>query len=231
MTNSFSNGFGIGTYGEKALHRELKWWIEPTGKYHEIPVGKYIVDIKTESGITEIQTQSFYKLRDKLSTLLTDNSVTLVYPLTREKQIIWVDKHSGEIIRTRRSNRQNSYYSAFWELSQIKPLLTSANLRLRLMLLDVAERRCEGERKKRYHKIDTTIRSLHDELLINNINDYSQLIPKSLKEPFTTRDYSIETGVNTRIAGAALNVLHFVGAIARTGKSGNAYLYSRRIIT
>ena len=87
----------IGIYGEKTLHRELKWMIEPTGAYHEVPVGKHIADIKTESGITEIQTQSLHRLRGKLAAFLPDYIVTLVYPVPHEKLILWMDAENGEI--------------------------------------------------------------------------------------------------------------------------------------
>ena len=218
----------IGTYGEKSLHRDLKWRLEPSGAFHEAPVGKYIVDIKTETGITEIQTQSFYKLRQKLSALLADNIVTLVYPLAREKLILWTDRDSGEIISARRSPRRGSFYAAFRELYQIKTLLTSENLIIRIMLVDVSERRYTGDRRKRYYKADTDIRSLCGELIIAGAGDYLRLIPAELEERFTSRDYSGATGLNMRNAGVALNVLHHVGAVERAGKSGRYYLYARR---
>ena len=217
----------IGTYGEKSLHRELKWRIDPTGEFHEAPVGKFIADIKDSSGITEIQTRSFYRLRDKLSAFLPDHIVTLVYPLPREKLILWIDKDSGEIIRERRSPKHSSYYSAFWELYQIKQLLTNANLKIRLLLVDVAELRYEGARRKRHLKIDTSIRSLQGELSINCVKDYQHLIPACLNDSFTSRDYATSSGLNMRYAGAALNVLLHVGALERIGKSGRLYLYKR----
>ena len=218
----------IGTYGEKSLHRDIKWRLEPSGAFHEAPVGKYIVDIKTETGITEIQTQSFYKLRQKLSALLADNIVTLVYPLAREKLIQWADRDSGEIISSRRSPRRGNFYTAFRELYQIKPLLTNKNLIVRIMLMDVSERRYTGDKRKRYYKADTDIRSLCGELIITGAKDYLRLIPPELKERFSSRDYAEATGLNTQNACVALNVLHHVGAVERDGKSGRFYLYTRR---
>ena len=222
----------IGTYGEKSMHRELKWWIEPSSEFHEIQVGKYIADIKNSAGITEIQTQSFYKLRNKLEAFLPEHAVTLVYPLVHEKRIFTIDKESGAIIRSRLSPKRGNFYASFWELYQIKQYLSNENLSLRLLLLDVSERRFEANRRKRYHKVDTTIRSLYDELKIEcgieYGKDYLKLIPSNLADPFTTSAYALSTGVNKRIAGAALNVLLHVGAVQRTGKAGRAYQYARR---
>ena len=219
----------IGTYGEKTLHRELKWQIEPTGVFHEIPVGRYIADIKNDVGITEIQTRSFFKLRNKLIAFLPDYVVTLIYPIAHEKLILWTAKDSGDIIRVRRSPKQGSFYASFQELYWIKSLLTSPNLRLKLILLDVSEKRQKAGKRRGYEIVDTIIRSTYSELSIDCIGDYLNLIPSELEEPFTTRDYAKMTGLNARNAGIALNVLHFVGAAERVGKSGNFYLYRRHI--
>jgi len=220
MTNS------IGTYGEKTLHRELKWYIEPRGNLHEAPVGKYIADIKAENGITEIQTRSFEKLRPKLTAFLPEHAVTLVYPIAHEKTIIWVDADTGEVVRTRRSPKRGSFYSAFRELYRIKPLLTDANLRLRLILADISERRSSGGGRKGYHKIDTELRALYDELIIDGADDYAKLIPAPLfRLPFTAADYASAARISKKDGQTALNVLRHVGAVTQIGKSGRAYLY------
>lgn len=218
----------IGTYGEKNLHRELKWYLEPTGACHEAPVGKYIADIKTEAGITEIQTQSFYKLRNKLTEFLSDNTVILVYPLAHEKLIQVVDMESGEILRTRRSPRKGSFYDAFREIYQIKNYLKDVNLILRLILIDVTERRSENAgRWKRYKKIDTAINSFYDEIIICGVKDYAKLIPPALGGRFTSAAYADAAGINLRNAQTALNVLTHVGAVTRVGKQRNNWLYEK----
>ena len=133
----------IGTYGEKSLHRELKWLLEPTGALHEAPVCGYVADIKTDAGITEIQTQSFHLLRGKLTAYLAENTVTLVYPIAREKQILWTDGNGGIKAGARRSPKRGGFYDAFGELYRIKSFLTDPNLRIKLMLIDVSELRSE----------------------------------------------------------------------------------------
>ena len=218
----------IGTYGEKALHRELKWQLEPTGEYHEVQVGKYIADIKIGAEITEIQTKSFHKIRDKLDAFLPDHKVTIVYPLAHEKLLLWSDGPGGDVIRERRSPRRGSFYDAFWELYQIRGRLTDANLRLRLMLLNVNERRAPNDRRrKKYTIIETELRSFYDELVLNSAEDYQQLIPDGLGEHFTTKDFSAASGINIRNSCLALNVLNHVGAIVRIGKQGRQYLYEK----
>ena len=234
----------IGTYKEKTLHRELKWHIEPSGALHEVPVGKYIADIKTDNEIIEIQTQSFYKLRDKLNAFLPENIVELVYPITREKLLVWVDV-DGEILRTRRSPRKGTFYNAFRELYQIKSLLVNENLHVRLVLVDVSEKRTPEDETSRkiedranrrgsynrrhgYTKIDTSIQSIYDEMTISCPMEYAQLIPATLDDGFTTAGFASAAGLSKYNAGIALNVLRHVGVVNIAGKSGRFYVYVRK---
>ena len=45
---------GIGTLGEKTLHRVLKAYFQPDPSKCEVRVGPYVADALTESGIVEI---------------------------------------------------------------------------------------------------------------------------------------------------------------------------------
>jgi len=218
----------INTYGEKTLHRELKWRLEPRSAFHEVPVGKYIADIKNDDGIIEIQTRSLFKLRGKLSAFLPDYSVTLVYPVACETLIHTVDRDSGEIIRTRKSPRRGSVYGVFAEIYQLKSLLTHQNLKLRIILADVSERRykCEN-RRKGYQRIDKEINALRGEVMIDGAADYARLIPPALDGRFTSSDFSAASGLNASDSAIALNVLHYVQAVRRVGKSGRFYLYEK----
>ena len=40
---------GIGTYGEKSVHLALKIFFEENSELREVPVGKYIADIKNNT--------------------------------------------------------------------------------------------------------------------------------------------------------------------------------------
>ena len=41
---------GIGTLGEKSLHRELKYLYQPDPARHEVRVGRLIADARTRKG-------------------------------------------------------------------------------------------------------------------------------------------------------------------------------------
>ena len=87
---------GIGTLSEKSLHAILKNYYEPDESRHEISVEGSVADVFTGTEIIEIQTRNFDKMRAKLDKFLPLYPVTLVYPIPREKRIIWIDEETGE---------------------------------------------------------------------------------------------------------------------------------------
>lgn len=227
---------GIGTLKEKTLHAVLKHYFEPDVSNHEKKIDGYVADISNDNGIIEIQTRNFDKLRKKLNTFLQTNKVTIVYPIARKKWLMWIDKNTGETTNKRKSPKTGSPYEAFFELYKIKQLLTNPNILLCIVMVDIEEyRNLDGwsvDKKKgssRYERIPVEIA---DELKINNISDYIKLIPSSLPNEFTVKDYKKATKISLRTAGLALNVLKYVGAVkcvGKTGKKGNALVYTRTV--
>ena len=79
----------IGELSEKGVHNGLKNYLEPDKSKQEIKVGKYFADIKNDSGIIEIQTKQFFKLKSKLDFYLKEEiPVTVVYPLETVRYIV-----------------------------------------------------------------------------------------------------------------------------------------------
>ncbi len=130
---------GIGTLSEKTVHAILKNYYEPDEDRQEIPIENYVADIFAGGEIIEIQTRQFDKLRGKLSAFLPLYPVTIVYPIPREKWIIWIDEETGELSGKRKSPLKGSPYTVFPELYRIKAFLKDPHLRFRLVLLDMEE--------------------------------------------------------------------------------------------
>ena len=106
---------GIGTLSEKTVHAILKNYYEPDEDRQEIPIDNYVADIYSEGEIIEIQTRQFNKMRDKLDAFLPQFPVTIVYPIPREKWIIWIDEESGELSKKRKSPAKgNPFPSIFF---------------------------------------------------------------------------------------------------------------------
>ncbi len=223
---------GIGTLSEKTVHSVLKSYFSPDSLNQEIKVGGFVADICNGHDIIEIQTRSFDRLRRKLTVFLSYYPVTIVYPIPYMKWIRWVNPQTGEISAPRKSPRLGTPCSIFPELYKIKNFLTVPNLRLRIILLNIEEYRfLDGwspDKKKGASPCDRIPTELVNEIRIEDIADYHQLIPDSLEDNFSSRDFKKASGLSLSASQTALNILHYLGCVERTGKKGNAYLYTRQ---
>ena len=220
---------GIGTLSEKTVHAILKNYYEPDEDRQEIPIENYVADIYADGEIIEIQTRQFDKLRDKLKVFLPLYPVTIVYPIPREKWLIWIDEESGELSNKRKSPKKGNAYMVFPELYKIKMFLKDPNIRIRPVLLDMEEYRLlngwSKDKKKGSSRFDRIPTALVEEVEIGCLEDYMQFVPYDLPEQFTTKDFAKAAHIQTTLAQVTLNILHHVGVVERVGKQGKAYLY------
>ncbi len=223
---------GIGTLSEKTVHAILKNYYEPDEDRQEIPIDNYVADIYTRGEIIEIQTRQFNRMRDKLNAFLPQFPVTIVYPIPREKWIIWIDEESGELSKKRKSPAKGNPYVVFPELYKIKMYLKNPNLRLRLALIDMEEYKLlngwSRDRKRGSNRYDRIPTELVEEVEINCLEDYMQFVPFELKGGFTSKEFAKAAHIPVHLAQTALNILHFVGTVERVGKQGNMYVYDVR---
>ena len=220
---------GIGTLSEKTVHAILKNYYEPDEDKQEIPIENYVADIYSNGEIIEIQTRQFNKMRDKLKVFLPLYPVTIVYPIPREKWLIWIDEESGELSKKRKSPAKGNPYVAFIELYKSKMFLKHSNLRLKLVLIDMEEYRLlngwSKDKKKGSSRYDRIPTRLVEEVEINCIQDYMQFVPYDLPEQFTTKDFAKAAHIPVRLSQTVLNILYYVEVVERVGKNGNSYLY------
>lgn len=220
---------GIGTLSEKTVHAILKNYYEPDEDKQEIPIETFVADIYSDGEIIEIQTRQFNRMREKLKAFLPLYPVTIVYPIPREKWLIWIDEESGELSKKRKSPAKGNPYVAFPELYKIKMFLRDPNLRLKLVLLDMEEYRLlngwSRDKKKGSSRYDRIPTELVEEVDITCLRDYMQFIPYELEEDFTTKDFAKAARIPTALSQTVLNILYHVGVVERSGKQGNSYLY------
>ena len=224
-----SQRLGIGTLTEKTMHAILKNYYEPDEDKQEIPIENYVADIYTDGEIMEIQTRQLNKLRGKLAVFLPLYPVTVVYPIPREKWLIWIDEKSGELSNKRKSPVKGNPYLAFPELYKIKMFLKDPNLRLRLVLLDIEEYRLlngwSRDKKRGSSRFDRIPISLEEEVEINCLRDYMQFVPHELEGSFTSGEFAKAAHINISLAQTVLNILYHVGTVTKVGKKGKQYLY------
>ncbi len=195
---------GIGMQMEKTLHAVLKCYKDPDPDHHEIPVAK-------------------------LDTFLPLFPVRVVYPIAHRKRVIWIDPDTGEQAENNLSTHIGTYYTAFRELYRIRPYLTRPGLTLELLLIDLEEYRIKDgwsrDRKRGSHRFDTIPVQLRGELILERPEDYMQLVPEDLPEPFTAADFATAAGIPRALASTVMLLLTETGTVLRVGKQGRAWLY------
>lgn len=221
--------YGIGTLQEKTVHGILKDYYAPRKEMQEIPVNGYVADIFTGKEIIEIQTANFNKMRDKLDKFLPDYPVTIVYPIPHIKWIGWIDEETGSCSALRKSPVRGTVYKAFYELYKIKQYLSDKNLHFCFPLLDLEEYRLlngwSRDKKRGSCRYDRIPVSMVNEIHIDRIEDYMQLIPYELEEPFTVPDFARAAKIRKEEAGKVLHILNYLQVIERSGSQGRLYAY------
>lgn len=220
---------GIGTLSEKTLHAILKCYYEPHQENHEIKIGKYIADIVGENGIVEIQTAQFGSMREKLNSFLEVCPVTVVHPVPVKRQLIWIDRETGVLSRSRSAPCKDVRFDIFSEFSHIPDLLLCPNLSFCFPLLEIEEYRYLNHKNKnpKHHasRCDKIPTALVGEIQLRSKSDFYAYVPDCLPEPFTSADFSKAAKCAISTARVMLYVLHHIGITERVGKRGNGFLY------
>lgn len=217
------------------MHSFLKTHIEPEKSLHEIKVGSYYVDILNDNGIYEVQTKHLYRLKRKLTYLLKEHKVTVVIPIITEKTLFWLNPETleKENEKGRLSPKRETYYDMFSELYGIKELLNEENLFIHPIKVNIEEYRLLNgwsyDKKKGSVCHDRKPVKVCDELKINNCDDYKKLIPDTLEQRFSSKDFAKQAKTRVKNAQIALNILKHVNAIEQVSKQGNLLIYERMV--
>jgi len=219
----------IGTYKERTLHAALKIYFEPDTARHEIPFKGFIADILNENGIMEIQTKQFGRMRRKLDAFLPEMPVTIVYPVTRVKWLIWIDPETGAVTKKRRSPKVGTPYEVYYELYAISSYLRQPNLRIKIVMVDTEDyRTLDGwskDRKRGSTRAERIPVGIGEEIDIQCLADYRKLIPEDLPESFTSADFARKAKLSRSSAQTALNILSQIGVVQRVGRDKVGYHY------
>ena len=226
-----ANGYsGIGTLGEKTLHRTLKYYFEPDESKHEIEFLGHVADIMNEDGIVEIQTASFDRLIPKLEHFLQTTRVRVVYPIVANRYICRIDTESGESNSPRKSSKKGRASDALIGLSVIRRFIPHPNLSILVVLVDATETRMLGGTKKvgrkRTEKIDCIPTKINSIIFLDNPKDYFSLLPDNLPKEFSAKDFEKCAKIRGISSHGALMLLLKLGVLTRDKKGGRSYIYS-----
>ncbi len=222
---------GIGTLKEKRIHKVLKDYFDSDKSHQEIPYKGYVADIMNSDGIIEIQTGALNPLFPKLAAFLPVDTVTLVHPMIAEKTLSWIDPKTGDISPKRRSPLHEKPIHGLIDLYNIRSHLSSPNLRIRLVFIEVDEYRYRDGRgrngTKGSHRYDRIPIRLFDILSLDSPSDYLIFLPEELREePFTTKEYAASMKIGPRAAYYCITALTETGLLRREGKRGRSFLYT-----
>lgn len=230
LSESVGEG-GIGTLGEKLVHKVLKYCIEPNEEYHEKKLFGSVADIFDGEGVVEIQTRAFIKLLPKLRKFLPHYPVTVVYPLIREKKIRYFDKTTGEISSPRKSPRRARLSDTLVELSALREFVGDEGFTLEIIVLDAEEYCKRGGvargRRARENKLQIIPTAIIEVIRLRELRDYRRLLPEGLADTFVAEELYRALGLRGRGAYFALDFLREVGFIKQIGKRGRAFLYEK----
>jgi hypothetical protein len=223
-----NNKQGIGTLRENSLHASLKDWIaKPTDKI-EIEVDGYFIDIVRGDLLIEIQTGNFGHLKTKFKNLLEKHEIQLVYPLQKEKWIVR-EETTGEIVNRRKSPKRGRLEDFFREAIRIPKLLANPNLKTKIIFVQIEEIwRNDGRgswRRKYWSITDQRLLKVIDQEDLNTLEDYRNIIPKSLPTQFTNQELAAALNIQASLASKMSYTLRKMNIIKVVGKRGNAHLH------
>ena len=222
----------VGTLSEKLVHRVIKHYIQPDATKHEQKMCGKIVDVINDGEIYEIQTRGFEKLVPKLDSLLREHSVTVVYPVIKEKNLIWIDPETGEASVPKRVSKKGKISDVLPELSKIDRFVGHENFKLIIMLLCADEfRYLDGygkDKKLRATKINVIPNSIVEVVEITSRDDCKMLLSAVLPDVFSSKQLFKSLGMQGRKASFALAVMKRLGLCEVLSKEGNSYIYQKK---
>ncbi len=232
MTNSGQSPT-IGLLNEKPMHAALKQWYAQPDDVLEVVVDGYVIDILRGDLLIEIQTKNFSALKEKLSALVAEHPVRLVYPVANEKWIVKLDPDGDAPPQRRKSPKRGGFEEIFNELVSFPELLPQPNFSLEVLLIREEEvRRYDARRGWRRRGWLTQERRLLDvvsQRRFETPDDLWDLISGDLPAAFTTSDLASAMGKPRRLAQKAAYCLRKMGVITPVGKQGRSVLYARAV--
>jgi len=213
---------------EYSLHSAIKNWYSLPGDKFEVRIDDFIVDIVRKPLLIEIQTRNFSAIKKKLTKLLENHRVRLVYPIPQRKWIVHLTE-SGEIVRRRKSPKKGRLFDLFYELVRTPNLIREENFSLEVLMIEEEEVRCNdgrGSWRRRGVSIkDRRLMNVDGKTLFKNEKDFLRFLPSDLVKPFTNKELAKLSGISINLARKITYCLRKTGTITTVGKKGKELIF------
>jgi hypothetical protein len=218
----------IGQLNEGPVHASLKQWYARPGDRFEVAVGGFVIDIVRDGLLIEVQTGSFAAIKAKLTSLVHDHQVRLIYPVVQEKWIVRTAAGGLDRVSRRKSPKKGRWHDLFRELVSIPHLLSHPNFSLEVVLIKAEEsRRYVGKRRWRrggWAIEGRRLLGILDRHVFEDSEHWRACLPAGL-ESFTTKDLAAASATSRDVAQKMAYCLHKGGVIELIGRQGRANLY------
>ncbi len=213
----------IGTLNEGSLHAALKERYAEPGDAFEVPLGRFVIDIKRGDYLIEVQTGSFAAMGKKLDHLLPDHEMLLVHPIAVETYLDRPDK------KVRKSPKKLSVYSLFDQLVSIPTLLDHPNLTLDIVLVSVTKVQEYDPKARRgrggYRTVDRVLREVKGTQRLTTADDLLSLLPDDLPREFTTADMASLGDFDRNVARQMAYCFRALGFFDQVNRTRAGYHY------
>jgi hypothetical protein len=217
----------IGTLNEGSLHAQLKALYAEPGDEFEVPLDGFVIDIRRNDLLVEIQTASFGSMGRKLDRLLGAHRMLLVHPIAVETYL----ERPGK--KPRKSPQRGSIFGVFDELVSIPPLLDHPQLTLDVVLASITKVQRIDRRARRgrggYRTLDRRLREVLAVRRFSGPDDLAALLPAGLAPRFTTADIATRAQVPRDTAQRMAFCLRALEVITEVGRGPAGIHYERTL--
>ncbi|MGQ9515171.1 MAG: hypothetical protein ACUVTL_09030 [Thermoproteota archaeon] len=212
---------------ETSLHAALKKWYMLPGDLSEVDVDGYTIDIVRGELLVEIQTQNFSAIKNKIMDLSQRHLVRLVYPIPKEK---WIVYKTREYFERRKSPKRGRLEDLFSELVSFPDLVRNPYFSIEVLLIGEEEHRCRIEKRcwtfKRWKVMDRFLLNVKEHIVFKSESDFLKLLPPNLQIPFTSLDLANSIHMPRYLAQKMIYCLRGIDVVDVVGKKRNAFLYA-----
>ncbi len=215
---------------ESSLHRDLKSLYAGPAAQCEVSVDGYRIDAVARGRLVEVQHASLSAIRGKVHRLLENHRVTVVKPVIARKQLVQLDRPSGQEMARRYSPKRGTLLDVFEDLVYFVSVFPHPRLTLEVPLVEIEEWRypAQGRRrswKKDYGVDDQCLRDIVATERLRRASDLLKLIPAPLPETFDTAQLAGHLSVQRWVAQRIAYCLRECGTVDSVGKRGNSLVY------